>query len=147
MLDHLINEKLKYMYEEKFKEVKYDDVVDKYGYVVNLDLAKYLIYLIYCNDKDSYIQNWVNKCQNSLEQVDECEFYLRDPNTNLLSIGGPGGYSGYMFQEFNKYCEDEFPEDEPEHWGIGMEEEINSYPLVFVIIENKPRLFILRETD
>ena len=56
------------MYEEKFKEVKYDDVVDKYGYVVNLDLAKYLIYLTYYDNKDSYVQDWVSKCQSSLEQ-------------------------------------------------------------------------------
>lgn len=135
------------MYEEKFRRVKYDDVVDKYGYVISLDLAKYLIYLTYCNNKDSYVQDWVNKCQESLEQFDDGEFSLRNPETGRTSLGGPGGYSGYMFQEFSKYCEDEFPEDNQKLWGIGSEEIVNDCPKVFVIIENKPRLFIIRETD
>ena len=52
-----------------------------------------------------------------------------------------------MFQEFSKYCEDEFPEDNQDNWEIGSEETVNDCPKVFVIIENKPRLFIIRETD
>lgn len=135
------------MYEEKFREVKYEDVVDECGYVIDLDLAKYLIYLTYYDNKNSYVQDWVKECQKSLKQFEKGEFSLWNSETESFSLGGPGGYSGYMFQEFNKYCEDEFPENNHDLWGIGCEETVNEYPKVFVIIENKPRLFIIRETD
>jgi hypothetical protein len=132
----------------KFKDVKYDEVVDKYGCVINLDLAKYLIYLTYCGNRNWEVQDWVEKCQKSLEQIDEggCEFSLRNPETGRFSLGGPGGYSGYIFTEFNKYCEEYFPEDNIENY-IGEEETINECPKVVVVIEDKPRIFIITESD
>ena len=135
---------MNYLEDCKYRDVKWDDLVNDYGCVKDLDFAKYLIKLMW--DKRKYHvaygpshQEFLDRVQNELFQYEEDEFtFYNDDSVNL--DGSPGGYSGIIFQEFSQEAAELSD-------GYGFEDIMNDADKVICVVENQPRLFIVHEMD
>jgi len=134
----------------KYKNTPLESVVDDYGYVTDVEFAKYLITCCYFKESCESLktQEWVEECQSRLEVAWESdEFSMINQSTGRMSLGGPDGLSGITFRLLEKRLEDECPEGNERVWDLGFESDIAYDRICVVLIGGKPRAFISHETD
>lgn len=134
----------------KYKNTPLESVVDDYGYVIDVEFAKYLIACCYFQEslKSLEAQEWVEECQSRLEVAWESdEFSMINQSTGRMSLGGPDGLSGITFRLLEKRLEDECPEGNERVWDLGFESDIAYDRICVVLIGGKPRAFISHESD
>lgn len=134
----------------KYKNTPLESVTDKYGYVTDVEFAKYLISCCYAGEARESIeaQEWVEECQSRLEVAwYDDEFSMINESSGRLSLGGPDGLSGITFQLLEKRLEDDCPEDNENIWDLGFESNMTYDRICVVLIGGKPRAFISHETD
>ena len=134
----------------KYKNTPLESVVDDYGYVIDVEFAKYLISCCYAGEARESInaQEWIEECQSHLEAAwDDDTFSLVDQSTGRTSLGGPDGLSGITFQLLEKRLENDCPEDNENTWDLGFESNMTYDRICVVLIGGKPRAFISHETD
>ena len=131
-----------------FYEINYSDVIDEFGYVTDLDLAKHLIKTMY-STVEAYLemgndyQAFMKKVEDELVEFDGGFTFCT--GEGRYSFGGPGGWSGLMFQVIEKY------EEEMQELASGendwIEDEVNGQQIVFGYLAGKLRCFVVREMD
>lgn len=134
----------------KYKNTPLESVVNDYGYVTDVEFAKYLISCCYAMEARESIkaQEWVEECQSRLEVAGyDDEFSMINQSTGSISLGGPDGLSGITFQLLEKRLENDCPEDNEDVWDLGFESDIAYDRICVVLIGGKPRAFISHETD
>lgn len=134
----------------KYKNTPLESVVNDYGYVTDVEFAKYLISCCYAGEarKSIKAQEWVEECQSHLEVAwYDDEFSMINQSTGRISLGGPDGLSGITFQLLEKRLENDCPEDNEDVWDLGFESSISYDRICVVLIGGKPRAFISHETD
>lgn len=134
----------------KYKNTPLESVVNDYGYVTDVEFAKYLITCCYAGEARESIkaQEWVEECQSRLEVAwHDDEFSMINPSTGRISLGGPDGLSGITFQLLEKRLENDCPEGNERVWDLGFESDIAYDRICVVLIGGKPRAFISHETD
>lgn len=135
----------------KYKNIPLESVVDDYGFVTNVEFAKYLISCCYAGEarKSIKTQEWIEECQARLEVAwsSDDEFSMINESSGRLDLGGPDGLSGITFQLLEKRLEDECPEGNEDVWDLGFESSISYDRICVVLIGGKPRAFISHEMD
>lgn len=134
----------------KYKNTPLESVVNDYGYVTDVEFAKYLISCCYAREARESIraQEWVEECQSRLEVAwYDDEFSMINQSTGRISLGGPDGLSGITFQLLEKRLENDCPEDNEDVWDLGFESSISWDRICVVLIGGKPRAFISHEAD
>lgn len=135
----------------KYKNITLESVVDDYGYVTDVEFAKYLIACCYFQEshKSLKAQEWVEECQSRLEVAGDSddEFSMIDQSTGRICLGGPDGLSGITFQLLEKRLENDCPEDNEDAWDLGFESSMAYDRICVVLIGGKPRAFVSHEAD
>lgn len=135
----------------KYKDVPLKNVTDNYGFVTDVEFAKYLISCCYAREARESIEvrEWIEDCQSYLEvaQNSDDEFSMINQSTGRIHLGGPDGLSGITFQLLEKRLEDECPEDNKDVWDLGFESSISYDRICVVLIGGKPMAFISHESD
>jgi len=134
----------------KYKDITLESVIDDYGYVTDVEFAKYLISCCYAEEARHHYktQEWIEECQSRLEVAwEDDEFSMINQSTGRMYLGGPDGLSGITFQLLEKRLEDECPEGNERVWDLGFESSISYDRICVVLIGGKPRAFISHESD
>lgn len=116
--------------------------IDKYGYVVDLELAKDILIEYFSSGRFEYWdkrEELCDKIRNNLIDY-EGSYSFRDENGTYF--GGPDGMIGYTICEIQTWLIEHNP---PSVDGIARD--INNEEKVFFEINSKLKLFILRESD
>lgn len=136
----------------KYKDVPLEDVTDKYGYVTDLEFAKFLITVCWYHEAEwdvsgrEWIEN-VNLNLTPLYPEEGCdEFTIRDEKGHPY-LGGLSHMEGVSFQLLDKRLEHDCPEGNEDAWDLGFETDLNWDRICVVLIGGKPRAFITHESD
>lgn len=116
--------------------------IDKYGYVVDLELAKDILIEYFSSGRFEYLykqEELCDKIRNNLIDYEE-GYSFRDENGTYF--GGPDGMSGYIICELQGWLkENKTPSVD------GIVRDINNEEKVFFEINGELKCFILHESD
>lgn len=116
--------------------------IDKYGYVVDLELAKDILIEYYSSGIYQYcneLEELRNKIRNNLIEH-EGGYSFRDKDS--IYFGGPEGMSGYVICELQCWLKEQYP---PSIYG--MVRDLNNEDKVFLEVDGELKCFILHESD
>ena len=116
--------------------------IDRYGYVVDLELAKDILIEYFSSGRFEYWdkrEELCDKIRNNLIEYEE-GYSFRDENGTYF--GGPDGMSGYIICELQSWLKENNP---PSIDGIVRD--INNEEKVFFEINGELKCFILHESD
>lgn len=135
-----------------YNDVKYDEVIDKYGEVNDLGFAKHLIALMWDNPQAKHknpftcTDEFLERCENELAYIGG-GFTLKSgevrDGVETYSLGGPGGWSGLIFTDMELYAK-----SNTENYGVeDTEDVLNTNPTVHAYLDGKLRTFLVTELD
>lgn len=120
------------------------ELIDEYGLVIDLELAKKILIEYFSTGVYEYDDNdeLIHKIKSDLIQVEEIDYTFRDEE-GYTHFGGPDGDSGFWIQELNGWME--------ENKGCcsidGIMSDINNERKVFYEVNGDLKCFILHESD
>lgn len=117
--------------------------INKYGYVVDLELAKDILIEYFSSGRYKYykeLEELRNKIRNNLIECYEGGYSFIDEDG--ISFGGPDGMSGYVICELYGWLKENNP---PSIYGIARD--LNDEEKVFFEINGELKCFILHELD
>lgn len=116
--------------------------IDKYGYVVDLELAKDILIEYFSSGQFKYwngLEEFSNKIRNNLIKYEGGYSFK---NENGIYFGGPDGMSGYVICELNDWLKENNPPSVD-----GKVRDLNNEEKVFFEIDGELKCFILHESD
>lgn len=127
-------------------------MMDEYGYITDLELAKKILIEFFTTagyqyrdswfrDEDGYYKEFLTKIKNELQSYDEGFVFYEEDGTPYF--GGPEGASGYWIQEANK-CYEEIKRCPS---VVGAVSDFNNENKVFYEIDGELKCFVLHELD
>mgnify|MGYP000505539484 CR=1 FL=1 len=116
--------------------------IDKYGYVVDLELAKDILIEYFSSGQFKYwneLEGLRNKIRNNLIKYEGGYSFKGETG---IYFGGPDGMSGYIIRELNDWLKNNNPPSVD-----GKVRDLNNEEKVFFEIDGELKCFILHESD
>lgn len=119
-----------------------DTQIDKYGYVVDLELAKDILIEYYSSGRFEYWDKREELCDKIRNNLIKYEGGYSFKDETGIYFGGPDGMSGYIICELQGWLkENKTPSVD------GIVRDLNNEEKVFFKINGELKCFILHESD